>query len=150
MQSTNGKRPEGLEALGLGETEDFYEFEVEWGLPPSGFPHGDGIRKTTVDCFNFAPQHRGVIARRLSTMWNTEGETDFGDESRFYFFDYAPPHGVFRPQDIIAIGILGERELRLETNVPKHTRTARAEVERALGALVQHRERRREDPMGMG
>ena len=132
----------------LDELDDLDELrpedEPEWGLPYRAGSFRDGVPQVTVDYFELEGD-REVIAGLLGGIRRVIEQ--HGGPPRFYFFGRDAVEGVLDPRKIIGIATFRGGRLRVETNMPGHTQSVRARVQRALGKRVRHVARDVENPI---
>ncbi len=125
-----------------GEPEE----DMEWGLPLGAENWATGEPLVTVDYFDFAPAHKAAIADGLLTL---EGAVpnDGRTKSRILVYDIGRDYGPHDPLALIAIAMVQDQALRVETARSALADPVRDAVQAALGARVRYRTRTKENPI---
>ena len=122
------------------------EYGMEYGLPLGAENFATGEPLVTVDYFDFASAHKAAIADRLLTLEGAVSD-DGAPTPRILMFDTRGSHGPYDPRSLIAIAILQDGALRVETARRALADSVRGAVQAALGARVRYRARTEDNPV---
>lgn len=137
-------RPEH-EEWNIDELEDYPEDFVQYGLPLRGEAFVNGVPMITVDAFEVESGQAAAVSAAVAKLANAIPNHDVEDPPRYLLFEMDGEFELGDSRGIIGVVTVRDDGVRLETNLPRHTKALRATIEQAAGKLARFRSRHRED-----